>query len=157
MHPLDQAFATDFKTVDEALDFLELRMSELPELMTDCPLDHTFTPGLYVRTIYMGAGNLIVSRVHNTTHQFIISHGSAMVFTEGMGWQVLTAGHHGITLAGTRRLLYIPSDCVWSTCHPLPYVDGTENLVDEKETEMVKRIENDILDPMRVEHKKLDA
>lgn len=155
MHPLDRAFSTDFKSVDEALDFLELRMSELPEQMIDCPLDHTFTPGLYCRTIYMPKGSLIVSRVHNTTHQFIISRGSAMVFTEGKGWEMLEAGLHGITVPGARRLLYITEDCVWSTVHPLGYVKGTENLDKEVEKATVEFIENDILQPERVKHKKI--
>src|SRR5690606_4681966 len=142
MHPLERAFSTEFKSVDEALDFLELKMSELPEQMVDCPLDHTFTPGLYCRTIYMPKGSLIVSRVHNTMHQFIISKGAAMVFTEGKGWETLSAGIHGITTPGARRLLYIIEDTIWSTFHPLDYVEGIENLDKETESSMVDFIEN---------------
>lgn len=150
MQRLSRAFATEFKTVDEALDFLEMKMSELPEQLIDCPLDHTFTPGLYARTIYMPQNTIIVSRVHKTMHQFIVSRGKVMVFTEGSGWQMLEAGMHGITTPGTRRLLFIVEDCVWTTFHSLPYVSGTENLNPEHEKEMVKFIEQDILEPERV-------
>lgn len=145
----DEVFGMDFKSIDEMLDFLEFRMSELPEMMIDCDLDHVFTPCLYSRTIYMPEGALLVSRVHKTAHQFFILKGSAMVFTEGTGWQHMAAGMHGVTVPGTRRVLFITDDCVWSTSHAIGYVTGYENY-DGTEKEVVKRIENDILEPSRL-------
>lgn len=143
---INELFERKFATIEEAVDALAVQMSDLPEMLIDCPLDHVFTPGLYTRTIYMPTGSLLVSRTHQTTHQFFIMRGSAWVFTEENGWELLEAGRHGVTIPGTRRLLYIVDDCVWSTAHSVDYVVGNENVDKETELDMVSRIEADILD-----------
>jgi hypothetical protein len=87
---------------------------------------HRFTPGLYIREIFMPAGMLCVSKVHNTEHPYIISKGVVSVFIPGKGVDVLSAPHTGITLPGTRRLLYIHEDVIWTTFHPTDLTDLEE-------------------------------
>lgn len=85
----------------------------------DCPVTHRFLPGLYVRQIFMPEGTLVASKLHKTTHPFVILQGRVSV-RNGDRWEVLGAGHIGVTTPGTHRLLYIYEDCVWVTFHPNP-------------------------------------
>jgi len=102
-------------SIDDKIDELELAMQDYEPV--NCPLTHTFTPGLYTRTIFMPAGTLITSLIHKTEHQFIISAGVALVKIKEGEWKRLAAPHIGITKSGTRRILYIEADCLWTTCH----------------------------------------
>ncbi len=82
----------------------------------DAPLRHIFTPGLYTREIFMPKGSLIVSRIHNTTHTFVVSKGHAAVLVDGVV-EHIKAPYTGITKPGTRRVLFIHEDCIWTTFH----------------------------------------
>jgi hypothetical protein len=119
------------------LDVIEAMNAELPQV--DCPLTHRFVPGMYVREIFMEAGLLITSKLHKTEHPFIISKGEVLVFTETDGTVRLKAPHTGITKAGTRRLLYIIEDTVWTTFHLNP--TNTEDLI-EIEDRVIEKHDN---------------
>lgn len=84
------------------------------------PLEHRFTPGLYSRTIAMPAGDIIVSELHLTEHQYAITQGSLTVYTEAEGFVTLAAPYVGITQPGTRRLLILHENTLWTTFHPNP-------------------------------------
>jgi hypothetical protein len=102
----------------EQFDSLEKRMlSEFPAV--DLPLIHRFTPGLYVREIFMPAGTLCTSKIHKTEHPYVVLTGKALVLIPGQGVELIEAGKVGITQPGTRRLLAILEDCRWLTFHPI--------------------------------------
>lgn len=130
-------------TIDDKIDELELAMQDYEPV--DCPLTHVFTPNLYTRTIVMPAGALIVSMIHRTRHQFIISAGEVLVKINDDNWIRLTAPYVGITEPGTRRILRIEKPCVWTTCHstPIQPTDDTEEAIEEA----VRLIEAEILEP----------
>lgn len=92
----------------------------------ELPVTHRFTPGLYVREIFMPAGTLLTSRIHKTEHPYVITKGVVSVLIPGTGVETLSAGHVGITLPGTRRLLYIHEDTTWLTFHPNPENEDLE-------------------------------
>lgn len=96
-------------------------------------VEHRFTPGLYSRTIFMAAGNLYTTKIHKTEHQFIISKGSVIIYTKEEGWQRLEAPFMGITKPGTRRIVYCPEDCIFSTFHPTQ-----KTTVEEVEKEVIE-------------------
>ncbi len=111
------------------------------------PLVHTFTPGLYRREIFMPAGTLCTSRIHNTEHPFAVMSGVVHVFmTEGGEIQTLEAGHSGVTYPGTRRMLYIEQDCRWATFHPLSEEEEELRAGGAGEEELVKVVEDRITD-----------
>lgn len=99
----------------QQLNRLERAMAELPA--QPLPLRHIFTPGLYCRTIFMAAGTIATTRIHLFEHPFVISQGVVDVRDDENGWQRLSAPHIGVTKAGTRRVLCVVEDCVWSTFH----------------------------------------
>lgn len=116
--------------INERLDELEVKMRNSPD-QVDPPLIHYFTPGLYIREIYMAAGTLILSKIHLTEHPFVISKGSVQVKIKDGDWELLEAPYTGFTYPGTRRVLSIVEDCIWTTFHPTDIhpVDGSEEAI----------------------------
>lgn len=128
--------------VQQAIDKLEAGMLASDFEPVELPLRHTFTPGLYTRTIFMPAGTLLTSKVHRTEHPYVIVQGQARVFIEETGEvQVLTAPYMGITKPGTRRVLFITQDCIWSTFHP----------ISEEEQGDLEKIEARLIEPRLIE------
>lgn len=84
---------------------------------------HRFTPGLYIREILMPTGSILTSKIHKTEHPYVISKGKVSVWTEKEGSVKLEAPHTGITKPGTRRLLYVNEDTIWTTFHPTNETD----------------------------------
>lgn len=102
----------------QRLDALERRiLDELPPV--HLPVVHRFTPGLYLREVFMPRGTLLTSQFHETEHPYVVLSGVALVSIPGEEPVRLEAGHVGITRAGTRRALLIEEDCRWITFHPL--------------------------------------
>jgi len=138
------------KTMDEQIDELEALVIKEGNLV-DCPLRHVFTPGLYTRTILMEEGALVTSMVHKEEHQYIISKGTALVKIGDGEWQSLSAPYVGVTQAGTRRVLYIESTCIWTSIHRTdiqPINDSKEAFdlaVDAVEEEIYIKRENPLL------------
>ena len=105
----------------QRLDRLEREMVKFPWVVM--PVTHRFTPGLYVREIFMPAGTILTSKIHKTEHPFVISKGSLDVLMEDGVWVHMEAPHTGITKPGTRRVLRIIEDTIWTTFHPTNETD----------------------------------
>jgi hypothetical protein len=132
---------------DQAVDQLEALMLEQGELV-DCPLVHRFTDGMYIRQIFMPKGTLITSKIHKTQHPYTVSLGAVAVSIDGGDWERIVAPYTGITNPGTRRILYILEDCIWTTYHPLPDMKSEYNdLIDGDLDKILKDIEDKILEP----------
>lgn len=93
-------------------------MAQEPQIRL--PLNHLFTPGLYIREVLLPKGTLLTSKIHMTEHPFVISRGLVSVWSgiEGEEPQVFGAPYTGITKPGTRRIIYAYEDTIWSTFHP---------------------------------------
>lgn len=119
----------------EKINAFEAELAQLPQV--NLPLNHVFTPGLYVREIFIPKGTLLTSKIHRTEHPFVISKGTISVWTEGEGIVRYQAPHTGVTKPGTRRVLYAHEDVIWSTFHPTHKTDVAE-------------IEKDIIEPHHI-------
>jgi hypothetical protein len=108
----------------------ELDVDGLEQLLLDSgkliplPLLHKFTPGLYIRELFMPTGAIVTSRIHNTEHPYAVLSGKAAVYAADDGLVTRSAGDSFITMPGTRRVLHIEEDCRWVTYHTL--VDSEE-------------------------------
>ena len=133
--------------IDDKIDRIENSIiNELEPI--ECPLVHTFLPGMYIREVFMKKDLIVTSKVHDTVHPFVVLKGAVSVFSENDGEQLIEAPYFGITRPGTRRVLFIHSDCVWQTFHPLPIITGEENeLCDEEKAKFVDKIESIIMKP----------
>lgn len=132
---------------DKIVDELELAIVQnLP--LIDCPLVHRFTDGMYIREISMPKDSLITSKIHKTNHPFTISKGKVAVSIDGGEWEEFEAPYTGITHSGTRRVLFIIEDCIWTTYHPLTNMKFDFNELEAEEIEkIVDEIENEIIEP----------
>lgn len=105
-------------TSNEGIDLLEkLMLDELEPAIEE--LEHVHTNGLYGRLWKAPAQSLWVTKIHKVDHQYVILKGAVSVWINGEE-TFLEAGHHGITKAGTRRILYVYEDCEFMTFHPNP-------------------------------------
>lgn len=104
------------------IDKFEHSIAQLPEVVM--PLNHLFTPGLYIRQIFIPAGTLLTSMTHKTEHPFMIVSGKIDVISlnEHICY---SAPYMGVTQAGTKRALYAHTDTVWVTFHTNP--DNLDN------------------------------
>jgi hypothetical protein len=133
---------------DEIVDNIEAAMMQVPDELIDGPLVHKFTDGMYIREIFMPAGSLWTSKIHKTEHPYVVSYGKAAVSIDAQEWYEITAPYTGITNPGTRRVLFIIEDCIWTTFHR---IDGMKsefnNLSEEGINKIVEEIEDKILEP----------
>lgn len=76
---------------------------------------------------------LIVSLTHKTEHPFLISKGDVSVWSAEGGVTRLRAPYIGVTKAGTRRILFIHDECVWTTFHVTNMTDPDAIVADVTE------------------------
>ena len=130
---------------DQIIDNLEAELIQHPDELIHGPLVHKFTDGMYIREIFMPAGSLWTSKIHKTEHPYVVSYGKAAVSIDATDWYEITAPYTGITTPGTRRILYIIEDCIWTTFHRIDGMKSEFNDLDEKEIEkIVEEIEDKI-------------
>lgn len=103
-----------------------------------CPLKHSFADGMYVREISIPAGVLLVGKIHRHSHPNFLMQGTVSVITEAGGQETLVAPCHMVSPAGTKRVVYTHSDCVWVTVH---VTDSTD--LDEIEDQVIAPDYND--------------
>lgn len=109
------------KAMNQQLDELESVLTEYPK--AELPVTHRFTPGIYIREIFIPAGTMLTSMEHKTEHPFVISQGKIIVTSENEGKVVYEAPFTGITKPGTRRALFAETDVVWTTFHATEETD----------------------------------
>lgn len=111
---------------------IERAIAELPGARkgdAGAPLNHNFGDGLYVRTIHMSKGDIFVSKLHKTNHPYFVTMGSCLVW-DGEKSVAIKSPFSGFTEAGTKRVLFILEDCVWTTVHATKETD-LEKIEDE--------------------------
>lgn len=124
----------------QMIDELEAKMQEYEPV--DCKWQHVFVPGMYERTIFMPAGSLITSLVHKEKHRYNVSKGAAYVQINVGEWKMIEAPFRGTTEAGTRRVLYILSECEWTTYH------CTNKVPDDESEDAILRAVDEIFDDL---------
>lgn len=82
-----------------------------------CPLTHQFGGGMYVRQIFIPKGMVVVGKIHRHAHPNFLMSGEVLVVTEGGGREHLKAPLAMISPAGTKRVVYTITDCLWATVH----------------------------------------
>jgi hypothetical protein len=133
---------------DNRIDELEAVVIQEVDSLIDAPLVHKFTDGMYIREIFMPAGSLWTSKIHKTEHPYVVSYGKVAVSIDADEWYEITAPYTGITTPGTRRVLFILEDCIWTTFHRVDGMkSGYNDLSKEEIEEIVKNIEDKILEP----------
>lgn len=92
---------------------------------------HHLLNGLYAREIFLPAGTLLTGKIHNFDHLSVLSAGDVSVMTDD-GIVRIKAPFTWPSKAGTKRLIYVHSDTIWTTFHITATTD-----VDSLESELV--------------------
>lgn len=81
------------------------------------PVTHQFADGVYIRTVTIPKGLVVVGKIHRHEHLNFISKGDVTFVTEFDGLQRVQGPITMISKAGTKRALYTHEDTVWTTVH----------------------------------------
>lgn len=93
---------------------LEAEMQKQEQI--EIEVEHTFAPGVYIRTVFMPKGSLVAGKIHKTEHVNIISQGKVKVVTEE-GAQEYEGYVSFVSSAGIKKLVYMLEDTIWTTVH----------------------------------------
>jgi len=96
-------------------------------------VEHRFAKGMYIRECHVPAGMIFISELHKYDHPYFMLKGSNYIISES-GSVFLKAPCNGITKAGTKRIIYVPEDTIFITCHATESVD-----VEEIESEIIAK------------------
>jgi len=80
------------------------------------PLRHIFAPGAYAREMALPAGHWIIGKIHKHSHLNFITKGKVAVLTEE-GPMVITAPYTFVSSVGTKRVVLVLEDTLWTTVH----------------------------------------
>ena len=125
-----EQFKEGIKTVEERIKESD-RSFNGKDIDNFNPLKHSFGDGIYVREIFNPAGELLVTKIHKYNHPYFLLSGEMSILDEE-GEKRIVAPHYGITKAGTKRIIYAHTNCIFVTVHA----------TDKKD---VREIEKDIL------------
>lgn len=91
-----------------------------------CPVKHHFAPGSYAREMTLPAGLVVVGKIHKFAHINVISQGHVQVFTEQDGVLELKAPCTFVSHPGTKRVVHVLEETVWTTVHVTDKTDLAE-------------------------------
>lgn len=100
---------------------LEAALFALPGhlLPEDFKTTHHFSPGVYMRELFIPKDTVLVGRIHKTEHMSILSQGDITVWTD-TGMKRLQASMTIPSKPGAKRVGYAHEDTVWITVHANP-------------------------------------
>lgn len=113
----------------DKIQLLAKEMQKLPQV--ECPVIHRFSPGCYLREIFMPKDTYVIGKIHATEHFNIILKGKVTVIT-AEGQEVFEAPHTFVSEAGVQKVVYMHEDCIWQTVH---VTDKTD--IDEIEKDVI--------------------
>lgn len=91
-----------------------------------CKVQHHFAPGAYGREMTLPAGLVVVGKIHKHAHINVISKGRVQVFTEQEGVLELAAPCTFVSSPGTKRVVHVLEETVWTTVHVTDKTDLAE-------------------------------
>ena len=117
---------SESSTVAQALDVSTLsKVEEVEKVMNaaaegpdfvklELPVKHIFSEGLYARELFIPAGTLLTGKIHKYKQLNILSSGRISVLMED-GMKEVSAPFSVVSPAGTKRIAFAHTDCVWTT------------------------------------------
>lgn len=94
----------------------EITKLQLAALKEECPVNHYFSEGVYIRELILPKGLIAVGKEHKTKHLNTILKGECDVMING----VIKRFKGPCTfesLAGSQKTVYIYEDTIWQTIH----------------------------------------
>ncbi len=102
------------------LHLLETKIKEIPGHIEALDVMHHFTDGIYMRTVLMKKGDIVVGKIHKKEHLVIVSAGRAKIVSEEAGAREIVAPFIFKSQPNVKRGLLIIEDMIFTTVHPNP-------------------------------------
>ncbi len=101
-------------TIRDKVNLAELYMKDQPQVKI--PVKNYFSKDVYAREITIPEGVILTGEIHKYSQLNILSKGCMSVLTED-GIKKVNAPFTVVSPAGTKRIAYTHSECVWTTIH----------------------------------------
>ncbi len=101
-------------TIRDKVFAAEAFLKEQPQL--DLEVKHYFSKGVYARELHIPADTILTGEIHKFKNLNILSQGSMSVLTEE-GIKRVEAPFTVVSPAGTKRIAYAHTKCIWTTIH----------------------------------------
>jgi hypothetical protein len=123
----------------------------------DCPVTHRFSPGIYIREIFMPAGSFIIGERHSSRHENVIRQGKAALMIAGKN-QIIDSTFTFESMEGARKVLYILEDMRFMTIHAIsPVLHVLAEGSEEDRKKLVEHLESVLIDSDRDEFEELET
>ena len=123
-----------------SLDAIEEMM--LSEEQVDCPVQHYFGPGIYIREVFFPAGIYVMGHAHKKPTMNILLKGKIVVMVNGEARVI--EGPYIFNSEPGRKLAYVIEDCVFQNLHATEETDLEkieEIFIDKSDAWKSKQIE----------------
>lgn len=127
----DLSTLSNLQKIELAEFFLKNYFEGSEQAAKELPLEHFICNNTYTRQITLPKDTLVTGKVHNFDHTSILSKGEVSVLTPD-GFTRVKAPATWISKAGTKRLIYVHEEAIWSTIH-----QSENTTVEELEKELV--------------------
>ena len=121
----------------EKIAYLTVKFLELPQI--ECPVQHIFEDGLYIREMHIPAGTLFLGRAHLKGHEVRLLSGSVIHVQPDGTKAMLSPPFKTMTVPGYHAVFYAVTDIVGRTYHLNP---GNRTNIEELENEAFELLEN---------------
>lgn len=130
-------------TESRRLQILRLQATMLthPDGDRECkefPVRHFKAPGMVARQMFLPKRGLIVGKIHKHAHLNHITYGHVRVETEH-GSMEIRGPHTFTSLVGTKRVVLVLEDTLWTTFHLNP------NDLDPEDEADMQKLEDEII------------
>ena len=112
----DLSTLSNMEKIELAEYFLKNYFEGSEQTAKELPLEHFICNKTYTRQITLPKDMLLTGKVHNFDHVSILSKGDVSVMTPD-GVNRIKAPATWISKAGTKRLIYVHEETIWSTIH----------------------------------------
>jgi hypothetical protein len=124
--------------LQSAIQALPIDGAEVVQVTSEhCPVRHHFAPFSYGREMNLPRGLVVVGKIHKHAHVNVISTGHVRVFTEGEGVLELQAPLTFVSSPGTKRVVEVLEDTVWTTMHVVSMANPSESDLPQIEQEVI--------------------
>lgn len=107
----------DIQTID--LDAAEAHMLTLPQV--ECPIEHIFGPGIYIRQIFMPKDSIVLGHSHKLESVNMVLKGRLSLLEGGVRREV--AAPYIFTSGLGRKVAYVLEDCVFQNIYATEETD----------------------------------
>ena len=135
---LEDQIMNEIQTIGD-IDAVEAHMLTLPQ--TECPVEHIFGPGIYIRQVLMPAGSLVIGHSHKIPSLNMVLSGK-LALLEGDVRREIVAPYIFTSKEG-RKVAYVLEDCVFQNIYATEEtdLDKLEEMCVEKSSAYMEAIQ----------------